>query len=81
MFGPYSPTIFKNILYLFLQDFVHLNVSQPLIGQTQWFKQSEVGLHSNAANRIWKNLENKTENVLNNGLGIQTLETLKLEAF
>ena len=25
--GPYSPTIFKNILCLFLQTFVHLNVT------------------------------------------------------
>ena len=30
--GPYSPTIFQNILCLFLQDFVTLNVTQLLIG-------------------------------------------------
>ena len=33
--GPYSPTILKNSLCLFLQDFVNLNV-------TQWFSQPEV---------------------------------------
>ena len=30
--GPYSPTILKNNLCLFLQDFVNLNATQLLIG-------------------------------------------------
>ena len=36
--------------------FVNLNVTQLLIGQTVWFSQSEVVLHSNAAKyrKIWK---------------------------
>ena len=48
--GPYSPTVLKNILCLFLQDFVNVNVTQLLIGYTVWISQSEVVLHSNAAN-------------------------------
>ena len=54
--GPYSPTILENILCLFLQDFVHLNVTQLLIGYTVWFSQSEVVLHSNVAKdrKIWR---------------------------
>ena len=54
--GPYSPTVLKNVLSLFLQDFVNLNVTQLLIGWTVWFSQSEVMLHSNAAKyrKIWR---------------------------
>ena len=54
--GPYSPTVLKKILCLILQDCVNLNVTQLLIGQTVWFGQSEVVLHSNAAkySKIWR---------------------------
>ena len=54
--GLYSPTIHRNILCLFLQDFVNLNVTQLLIGSTVWFSQSEVVLHSNTARyrKIWR---------------------------
>ena len=43
----YSPSILKNVLCLFLQDFVNWNVTQLLIGYTIWFSQSEIVLHSN----------------------------------
>ena len=49
----YSPTIPKNILCLFLQDFVKLNITQLLISLTVWFSQSEVVLHSNTT-ESWK---------------------------
>ena len=39
----------KNILRLFLQDFLNLNVTQLLIGLAVRVNQSEVVLHSNAA--------------------------------
>ena len=47
--GPFSPTILRNILCLFLQDFVNLNAIRFLIGKIIW-------LHSNAAKhrKIWK---------------------------
>ena len=49
---PYSPTIFKNILGPFLQD---------------WFSQSKVVLHSNISKYKKKKLEKKTKNILKNG--------------
>ena len=54
--GAYLQTILKNILCLFLQDFVHLNVTQLLIGYTVWFGQSVVVLHSNASKyrKAWR---------------------------
>ena len=57
--SPYSPTILKNIIRLFLQDFVILNVTQLLIGQTIRFSQSEAVLHSKAANctKIWRKIQ------------------------
>ena len=41
------------------QDFVNFNVTQPLIGYTVSFSQSEIALHSTQ--------ENKAKNFLNNG--------------
>ena len=61
--GQYSPNILKNVTKYsqehsvsFPQDFVILIVRQLLIGQTVWFSQSEVVLHSNVSKyrKIWR---------------------------
>ena len=47
--GPYSPTILKNILCLFLHDFCQSECNNTLDWLNVSFSQSDDVLHSNAA--------------------------------
>ena len=47
--SPYSPNYSQEHSLSLSPIFVNRNVTQLLIGLTEWFSQSEVALHSNAS--------------------------------